>query len=335
MGLFSWFSRSDGGAVAAPPRPRAEPAPKKEAAAPRTLRSLPQELEALAQRFKAPGEAAYLQLLKSALSPKAKLELPVLPGEAMRIQELITSPDVDVEALAEVIGRDPLMSARFISIANSPMFGGRTAVAEVERAIVRLGLKQASMLAMAIVAQAKMFKVPGEPERAHRVQAHSLASAAAAQRIALRAKLNPAEAFLAGLLHELGRVFLLTAKAELYRSSRGKQAPSAALEAEAERLLHAPFAGLIAERWEFERPLYEALRHYDLPIRAPALTPSIPQDSLQMAYVLAGAERVADHILDPKLQDEGELDAMLSPIGVSIDADLIEVATAGFEALAG
>ncbi|MBN2584387.1 MAG: HDOD domain-containing protein [Planctomycetes bacterium] len=140
--------------------------------------------------------------------------LPTLPMVATRVLALATSDHASVRDLADIIESDPSLTSRILALVNSASFGGvRASVSTVNRACSLLGFEaiRNSVLSLKVF---DLFSRKGH--NAYRTSfdrrafwKHSLAVAAASQLIARTVRgVNPEEAFVAGLLHDIGKVAL-------------------------------------------------------------------------------------------------------------------------------
>jgi len=140
--------------------------------------------------------------------------LPTLPVVATRVLALATSDQTSVRDLSDIIESDPSLTSRILALVNSASFGGvRAQVSTVSRACSLLGFEaiRNSVLSLKVF---DLFSRKGH--NAYRTSfdrrafwKHSLAVAAASQLIARTVRgVNPDEAFVAGLLHDIGKVAL-------------------------------------------------------------------------------------------------------------------------------
>lgn len=135
--------------------------------------------------------------------------LPPMPETAVRVMHLISDPDSHVENLAELIERDPSMSAQIMRYARSALFNYRGELTSVKDAVnIVLGFDRVSKLAMGIAA-AKAFSIPDSgPLGMDRFWQHAFFCAVLSQALAVMAepelKLDDKDAYLAGLLHNFG-----------------------------------------------------------------------------------------------------------------------------------
>lgn len=146
--------------------------------------------------------------------------LPVMPKATVRLLELLESPECTARALAEVIETEPALAVRILKLANSPFYGQRGRIASVSRATIVLGAKTVRSLAMAVwtcTLKAQMRNAD-EMRLMMPLLQHGLATGVAAQMLAEKTSRALAEdAFMAGLLHDIGRVALVAELGTRYR----------------------------------------------------------------------------------------------------------------------
>jgi putative nucleotidyltransferase with HDIG domain len=150
------------------------------------------------------------------------LELPVLPEVATRVMTMTAEEGCSMVALASVIRRDPAMASHFLRIANSPAYRPTSPVVTLQQALGRLGTAQIRQMALLITCKGRVFAVPGYESEIRALFQHSLASALFAQEIARARRWNVEEAFLCGLLHDIGRPVLLQLVIDVQKELRFK-----------------------------------------------------------------------------------------------------------------
>lgn len=141
-----------------------------------------------------------------------RLNLPTLPEVALRIREAVDDPDVSAGKLATVVGQDAALAARIIKVANSPLLRGRVQVDNLQLAITRLGITFVRNLVTGLAMQ-QMFQATSDAvdSRLRQVWEHSTEVASICHVLASHyTKLKPDQAMLAGLVHELGVLPILT-----------------------------------------------------------------------------------------------------------------------------
>jgi HD-like signal output (HDOD) protein len=136
-----------------------------------------------------------------------------MPQVVRDVQSVIKQISSTAEDVASVIERDPVISLRLLSVANSPVYRGIQEIRHVKEAIPRLGLKETLNLIIAI-ANKSMYETDRVRFRSlmDKLWVHSLACAYGSKLIAEHLKLDDSEKFfLMGLVHDIGKSLLLKA----------------------------------------------------------------------------------------------------------------------------
>ncbi|NDY43279.1 HDOD domain-containing protein [Dissulfurirhabdus thermomarina] len=157
---------------------------------------------------------------KAALRVKEVLRLSSLPHVVLRLLEATLDEDASVADIARVAGNDPGLTARMLRLANSPYFGVSRKISTIEDAAVILGLQAVRNLAVTISVYEFFSGVRDTPGFSLPVfWWHSLATAIVCRSLAEAAGYpEPSEAFMAGLLHDVGKLVILQADAAAFRS---------------------------------------------------------------------------------------------------------------------
>ncbi|MBK7861250.1 MAG: HDOD domain-containing protein [Archangiaceae bacterium] len=136
------------------------------------------------------------------------VDLPSAPLVYLQLTRAAAEPSTSVKDLADIVERDPAISARLLALARSAFFGAGTPVDGVEGAIARLGVELTRMLALAAHALAAGSNDPGLPPRLRvsALQREALLGARLARTLATE---RPEAAFVAALLRKLGVLVML------------------------------------------------------------------------------------------------------------------------------
>ena len=140
---------------------------------------------------------------------KGDLDIPVLPHVASQILALTSDPDADSSKLTALLHQDPVLASRIFKIANSPAYYSRYPIESLQQAVSWLGLNCLSQTAFAVSIQSGIFNVHGYGQEVKTLWGHALATALYAKNIAERIGVNPDNAFLCGLLHAIGKPFVI------------------------------------------------------------------------------------------------------------------------------
>jgi putative nucleotidyltransferase with HDIG domain len=155
----------------------------------------------------------FLKTLAADLSTR-QITFPTFTGATLRVRAALADPDIDVDRLAHAISAEPLLPARLIQIANSAALNpGGKPIADVRSAVIRVGhdVVRSTAVALALEQLRAARDVQVFHEQAEWSWRHSLEVAAIAHAVARKlSRLNPDEALFAGLVHDIGRFYLLS-----------------------------------------------------------------------------------------------------------------------------
>ncbi len=177
-----------------------------------------------------------------------RLTLPTLPEVALKIRDAANDPDVTSNSLAGVIAQDAALAARIIKVANSPLLRGAVVVDNLQLAITRMGISFVRNLATGL-AMEQMFQATHDAvdKRLRESWEHSLEVASISHVLASNfTKLKPDQATLAGLVHQIGILPILT----LAEENPQILEKEAVLDKIIERL-HGKVGRAIMKAWEF------------------------------------------------------------------------------------
>lgn len=195
--------------------------------------------------------------------------LPSPPQTLLKLLSLCQDDDVDIRALADLIASDPALSAKVLLVAHSAAYHAADAQAlTLLQATSRLGTALIKVLALSdMVAQTFKGFAPAGGVDLRAFWKHSLSVALLARELAARLDYPFAEeAYLAGLLHDIGRLALLVAAPQQAQALflTADDDALCALERQAFGLAHTAAGAWLLGRWHLSEPLVESvLRHHD------------------------------------------------------------------------
>ena len=191
------------------------------------------------------------------------IDLPVVPMVATRVIDEVASSKSTADSLARIIGQDQALLGRILRIANSPFYRGRIPTSTLQAAIVRLGPALVRDLVISLSTQS-LFKEFDTLEQ--EMWNHSLASGFGAQLVAAQAQVaNPDEAFVAGLMHDVGKTVLLNhydTYSELILAANANHRFHHEAERNAYGFDHADVGGVLMSKWDLADSLAEGVRYH-------------------------------------------------------------------------
>ena len=240
-----------------------------------------------------------------------RLELPAFPEAVLRIQRALQSPDTSTDDVVRILSSEPALAARLLRMANSAEFRRADQnITDLRKAVSRMGFNMVRSVAVAFAMRQLRRKdtytaaAQAELERAWE---DSLAASAACFVIAKRfTRLNPDQALLTGLLHVLGRLYIIM---------RSKDSPELSDRDMREVIdgWHASIGKAILESWGLPEELQHALEY---------------QDELEREQ--EGHVSMTDVLIAAKLLAKGETDGARYPalrrLGVAVQDGALPMA---------
>jgi putative nucleotidyltransferase with HDIG domain len=196
-------------------------------------------------------------------------DLPSLPAVVMELLTSIDQQDVDISVLAKKVSHDQALTAKTLRLANSSTYGLQVKVTTIQQAITFLGFQSTRNLitAAAITGCFAEGACAGFNDKAF--WRHSIATAACARVLARRMRFNQDYAFTAGLLHDIGRLVLVSSFPERYAEVIAWRAAHDCELLVAERTMlgtdHLAAGVALAEHWNFSDTMKLAIAHHHDP----------------------------------------------------------------------
>jgi HD-like signal output (HDOD) protein len=210
-------------------------------------------------------------------------QLPSPPDVVVEVSRLIDDDKASLDDIARVIERDPSLAAKVIQIVNSAFFGLPRRVADVSGAVRFLGLDLVRDVVLSSCLQESLLAMAREVPGLDRsdLAARQLAVANLARTImSTRDKRLQDQAFLAGLLHDVGTLVLAIQLPDLLesilREARSRQVPVHVIESEhLEGVTHAEIGAYLLGLWDVPVAVVEAVAHHNAPGRAGLTAPLV------------------------------------------------------------
>ena len=217
-------------------------------------------------------------------------QLPSVPKVYSDLTVALADVNTDARTVAKIVEQDPGMSAKVLQLVNSAFFASPSPMTDVSQAVMRLGFDCVRDLALTL----EVFR-PGTmrgvgPSVLERIQRHAMFTGGVVRSMAAQLDKRTAEqAALAAMLHDVGRLVLMSAKGKDYAALEQGAVDDAEL-VEAERAswgtTHAEAGAYLLGLWGLPYPVVEAVARHHQPERAPA--------TAQLPWMVHVACRVAE-----------------------------------------
>jgi HD-like signal output (HDOD) protein len=203
-------------------------------------------------------EAAFRERVIDGIMKK-NFEIPLLPHVALKVIRLTGDTKTSMQDLAKVILTDQGIATKILKIANSPVYAAAVEITTISQALVRLGQVEVKNLMLAISMQSKVFKSGSFQETAKELWEHSIGVAFAARVVANALRIEKEEAFLGGLMHDLGKMVLLNLLEKSLKSSSRPFKPSKELIVSLLNQFHCDVGEMVAKNWELPHHVAETI----------------------------------------------------------------------------
>jgi len=220
-------------------------------------------------------------------------DLPSLPAVVAELLVTMEQEDIDTHVLAAKITQDQALTAKTLRLANSSFYGLQSKVTSIAQAISVLGFHSIRTLVTACSVTTSFKPRPGAQFDFGGFWRHATASAVAARVLARHVRVNADTAFTAALLHDLGRLVLVTRLPAEYAQVAVWQREHDCATAAAEQALfgtdHAIVGAALAAHWKFPQQIQAAVADHHALLPDDAVAPVNLTTVVQAANVLAHA----------------------------------------------
>jgi putative nucleotidyltransferase with HDIG domain len=235
-------------------------------------------------------------------------DLPALPTMLATLNRLMADPRTSADTLGKALGSDPALVSKVLKLVNSAFYGFPGRIGTISQAVVILGFSSIRNLVLTTSVM-QMFGTKGQ-KQGFDVEAfwrHSLQTAALARQLAFeKGQAYIEEAFIGGLLHDMGRMVLsqkLPVEFEkVLALSAGKKIPLR----EAEFLLlgttHAEIGSWLAQKWNLPPPLIDVIQYHHTPQLAPVReAPNGRESAEHLVSLVHVSDELSDFVANGRL----------------------------------
>ncbi|HSY20075.1 MAG TPA: HDOD domain-containing protein [Candidatus Acidoferrales bacterium] len=206
------------------------------------------------------------------------------------IEAALQSPQCSLNTIGDAIQKDPDLTARLLRLANSPFFGFANRLSTVAEAVSLLGVQQIQDMIVASSVLEQFAGVPGQLVNQESFWRHSLAVGLTARWLAMERRLpKPDKFFVAGLLHDVGRLVIFSQSADWAEKVFACYASEKILLRDAEKKIlgydHQQIAAELLQSWSYPAALVQAVAFHHAP-------------NSGVAKMDAAVVHIADHLVN-------------------------------------
>jgi HD-like signal output (HDOD) protein len=196
-----------------------------------------------------------VEMIKAQLASD-DLRLPVFSASALELQDMLSTDDVDLDVVAQKLQLDQALASQVLREANSAFYGGLKQIGTIKESIMRLGTKEVLNLVL-LMTQRQQY---GSSDKflgpyVKTLWKHASSCAMGSKWLAKRLGHSDIaqEAFMAGLLHDIGHLFLLKVLENIQVSRNGEIALSESAFEEVMENMHAAQGSMLLQRWNLPK----------------------------------------------------------------------------------
>ncbi|MDI6789291.1 MAG: HDOD domain-containing protein [Thermodesulfobacteriota bacterium] len=181
-----------------------------------------------------------------------QVNLPILPTVGIKIHQLLRDPELSINDIAQLVEKEPVISSKLLAISNSAFYAGVGKNDNLERAILRIGLKSVLNIVFVLINRG-LYVMKHEKHEAmvKSLWEHSLACAYGAQQTAYMLRLvEPDKYFMLGLLHDIGKVVSLQV---LLNMDARKWGPDNDHLISTLNQIHNEIGAFVLKKWDFDQ----------------------------------------------------------------------------------
>lgn len=260
-------------------------------------------------------------------------ELRPFPASATRLITVSNNPDSTIGEMTGIIRNDPALSVNLLRVANSSMYGYYGQIRTIDQAVIVLGIRSVRNLAIAMASTAVFAAGTGSKESRQKLWSHSLGCGCVARMIAKRTGvIPPDEAFLAGVVHDVGKLIFFDLVPEQYFRTSHAASSRTILDREQDEYgtTHQDVGLRCAEQWGLPDEINQAISFHHHPERAEFATDLV--ELISLANGLAASWGIGGEVTG---EDEEEaLSATRFEIDAATLSEIREAAPAEFSELA-
>jgi putative nucleotidyltransferase with HDIG domain len=230
-----------------------------------------------------------LQRPKINIEDLVEITMPPSPSSIIRISGLLRDVNTPMRKITEAVSYEPTLVMRILRLANSPIYGLERNVNSIQMAINTVGSKTLQDIVMMGLASSTFAKEIHSSPISRKIWEHSLAVATISRELSEMLKMQGTEeSFTCGLLHDIGKLMLLSYDFAYYSTLLEEDDERTMLDSEHRQYGydHAEVGSLIARRWSLQEEVcYSILYHHD---------PSRAAHPMMVAHIVEVADIIAN-----------------------------------------
>lgn len=220
-------------------------------------------------------------------------DLPTLPSVYFKLNQLLKDNQASIEKVSHIIEIDPAMSSRILHLVNSAFYGVRSESSSISHAIMIMGFNAVKNAVVSVaILDTFSFKDRYQNFNIAEFWGHAVSVAVLSKQLAERSRLvAPEDAFIAGLLHDIGKIIMLKYFKEdfgkVWKTMQETKCSFADAEQEVASIDHVQIGAYLARKWQLPEHIIQAIAGHHYYISSSQSTGLI--ESLMLADALSNS----------------------------------------------
>jgi HD-like signal output (HDOD) protein len=212
------------------------------------------------------GNRSLVDFIREKLASNT-MEVPVFHAVAFKLQQVLAAPDFSIDAVTQLIMSDSRLTSQVLRISNAAYYSGLPKVATIREAAIRLGAREMATMAMTASQQELYRSADSRINRTMKsLWEHALCTAIGSRWLAGKTGCASIaqESFLAGLLHDIGKLYILKMLEEITRSGEFGSAVSLEQIIDTLNVMHVVQGTFLMKKWNLPEVYCDVVRDHHL-----------------------------------------------------------------------
>jgi putative nucleotidyltransferase with HDIG domain len=235
-----------------------------------------------ARRDQTPSIADVIKMIAKKIA-EDDIDLPPVPDIMVKLNDAIAKDSISIQDIVKIIMADQILTSKILRVVNSAFYSPSSEITSLQQAIIFMGLK--SVLSIVTVHSLSGIS-PKNADEVKEILRHSLLCAFVAKKIAIALRLDPEEAFVCGLLHDIGKTVILNLLADQQIAEEMKKGII--------HEYHPQIGFMLGSKWNFSEVVKNSIHYHHNPAEAHANKKMI--EAVHVANVIANGQDIMDTV---------------------------------------
>lgn len=200
-------------------------------------------------------------------------DLPTMPNIYFKVNQLLKNNQASIDNVARIIEMDPAMSSRILRLVNCAFYGFQSQISSIPHAVMILGFNAVKNAIVSVsILDVLALKDRYQHFNVNEFWRHSVSVAVLSKQLAEKSRLaSPEDAFMAGLLHDMGKIIMLKyfqeAFAGILRTQQEDHSSFYDAELKTDAIGHVQIGSYLAKKWQFPDAIVESIASHHMNIQ--------------------------------------------------------------------